>query len=685
MRITNSMHYRDVYGDQNRVGQALFDVNKQISSGQKIKYAYEDTATFIDSMRLDNEVTTLTQVKKSTESGYKFSTQTDTVLGDFSKTLDAVKVKLVSAANGSHSDTSLNAIAQELRGLQNHLSSLANTSINGQYLFSGTQTSTKPFDANGDYVGNDGDLKAFLGEGVKQKYNISGADLFFGEENNVQRKISTNVKQLNLNDLYPDVMQDGNTPRSSAVENYITPESTIRDLMGDTDADTTNDATSHFYIRGTQSDGTSIKAKISMTSNQTVGELLSSIGALFGTEQVNVALNKHGEIEIEDKLHGSSKLDFHMVGAVDFDTTGADAADVSDIDDLDSGEKDFKKIADANSSAVNPDLYVKEFMKSSLSSADATASNIEGIVYDRTLFSKEGTRLEGNVSQVLKADNTFAVDATKLSEVFSGTSSSLHVNGKHLDGTAFDIDINLGASPVTVTGDYNYTVADGQGNDTVAADMTYRQLMDVVNMAINSQTPTDNNAGYRSAVATANANSSVDLSQEGKIVFTEKTSGVTSTQAALAIYDTNSDDFTANASMATFNANNTLTIRDPKTNLFTQLDEAITAVEHRRLRADGNNAIDPRNVGIQNGIQILDDLNDHVNRMQTQAGAQSQTLDAAVTRTDMLIINTKTLRSDVLDTDIAEATLHLQQLQLNYQAMFSSISRISQLSLVNYL
>jgi flagellar hook-associated protein 3 FlgL len=679
------MHYRDVYGNQNKVGQALFDVNKQISSGQKIQYAHEDTATFIDTMRLDNEITTLTQIKKSTESGYKFSTQTDTVLGDFSKTLDAIKVKLVSAANGAHSDTSLNAIAQELRGLQNHLSSLANTSINGQFLFSGSQTSTKPFDSNGNYVGNDGDLKAFLGEGVSQKYNISGADLFFGEENNIQRKISTNVKQLSLTDLYPDVMQDVNTPRSSALENYITPESTIRDLMGDSDTDTTNDATSHFYIRGTQSDGTSFKAQISMTSDQKVDELLNSIKSLFGSEQVNVTLNEHGQIEIEDKLKGSSKLDFHMVGAIDFDTTGADAADVTDIDDLDSGEKDFKKIADANSTAVNPDLYVKEFIKSSLTSAGTAATNIEGIVYDRTRFSQEGMVLEGNVSQILKDSNTFAVDSTKLGDIFSDLSSSLHVNGKHLDGTGFDIDINLGVSPVTVSGDYTYTVADGNGNDTVAADMTYRQLMDVVNMAINQQTPADNSAGYRAAIATANANSSVNLSQEGKIVFTETTSGVTSTQAAIAIYDSNTDDFTASASMATFNTNNTLSIRDPKTNFFAQLNEAILAVEERRLRADGSNGVDPRNVGIQNGIQIIDDLNDHVSRMQTQAGAQSQSLDAASTRSEMLILNTRTLRSEVLDTDIAEATLRLQQLQLNYQAMFSSISRISQLSLVNYL
>jgi flagellar hook-associated protein 3 FlgL len=60
-------------------------------------------------------------------------------------------------------------------------------------------------------------------------------------------------------------------------------------------------------------------------------------------------------------------------------------------------------------------------------------------------------------------------------------------------------------------------------------------------------------------------------------------------------------------------------------------------------------------------------------------------LDAASQRSELLLLNTQILRSEVLDTDVAEASMRLQQLSLNYQAMYSSISRISQLSLVNYL
>ncbi len=700
MRVTNSMYYRDMYGENNKIGQALFDVNKQISSGQKIQYAYEDAVTFIDTMRLDNEVTTLTQVKASSESGYKFSTQTDTVLGDFTKTLDSIKTKLVQAATASHSVTSMQAIANDLRGLETHLKNLSNTSINGKYLFSGSQTSTKPIGSNGEYQGNNEQLTAFLGYGISQQYNISGVELFLGNENTTARKVSTNVRHLDLAALYPDVMENTDTARSASEEHYITTESTIRDLMGDIDTDTTNDSQSYFYIRATGHDGTAFKSKIAMNSDESVGDLIDQIENEFlanGNTSVDITINEYGQFEIEDKNAGSSKLDFHIVGAVDFDQTNDvngdgnnDDADVDDIDLLAQGETDFGNIADGVSTATNTSLHVREFIKSDYK--DSAGNDILGYHYDRTAFEVDGAFLKSSIAQIVKSDNSYAVDSTLLSEVASGSSldgTTLMLEGTDINGSAFTLQIDLQTAGSTFSldgGTTNYDIFNNASPRvaTPADEMTYRQLMDVVNMVVTDNLPAtvSTDTDYDAAIEASYAEGATTL-KNGKIVFEDLTA--TATQATMTLYDSNTNDFTASASTMTFNANNALTIRDPQTDFFAQLDEAISAVEEMRYRADGDNTDDPRNVGIQNGIQIIDDLNEHVARMQTKAGSQSQSLDASVTRTDMLLINTKTLRSEVLDTDIAEATLTLQQLQLNYQAMFSTISKVSKLSLVNYI
>jgi len=81
MRVTNSMYYRSVFSpNKTRISEALFDVNKQISSGLKIEYSKDDVTVFADTMRLDNEITTLKQAKISTTNALKMSTQTDKTL-----------------------------------------------------------------------------------------------------------------------------------------------------------------------------------------------------------------------------------------------------------------------------------------------------------------------------------------------------------------------------------------------------------------------------------------------------------------------------------------------------------------------------------------------------------------------------------------------------------------------------
>jgi flagellar hook-associated protein 3 FlgL len=71
--------------------------------------------------------------------------------------------------------------------------------------------------------------------------------------------------------------------------------------------------------------------------------------------------------------------------------------------------------------------------------------------------------------------------------------------------------------------------------------------------------------------------------------------------------------------------------------------------------------------------------------MHSKIGAQSNTLSMSLERTEILKISTMSLRSSVVDTDLAEASLQLAQLNTNYQAMLSTVGKISKLSLVNYL
>lgn len=669
MRITSSMYYDSIYGTNNfKLNRELFDVNKQIASGLKIQYASDDVAVFSQTMILDNELTTIKQISKSAQSGYKVSDQTDVVLNEFTASMNRMRTLLLQSANSTNSNTSLDSIAAELRGLEKNLKSLANTSINGQYLFSGSAVDTKPIGDNGEYNGNGIALNAFVGANNKQQYNITGQDLFLGEEKLVKREVISNVVQL---------------PNVSA---NLSSSNTIEDLMGVVPAGRKH----NFYLRGTKNDGTAINQRIEMDPSVQINSLLESIGTAYGNtgsiKIVNVSMNDLGQISVADKINGSSKLDFNLVGASDFG--GSDESIVNTIDELETngGSTDYNTALNSTSN-----LYIRDFNRSGLTAVSG-APTIEGLVYDRTMFKTSGNTLRSNVSQITKETNLFATPSTKLLEMASGTSldtKQLKLMGTDVLGNALNVQIDLKNSGSTFSldgGTTNYDIFDvGTPRSAVSADsMTYQQLLDVMNMVLTDNLPAGSTATqYDDAIKTADKNGDTFLSADGKLSFNDLQ--FVTTKATISLYDSNSGSFNAGeASVLTFNTNNSLTVRDPKTDFFKTVDEMIKAVENHTLYPDSS-AADQRNVGIQTAIAMMDDLQDHVFRTQSTAGAQSNTLSDSITRTSILEISTATLRSEIIDTDLAKTSLRLQQLTLNYQAMLSTVGKVSQLTLVNYL
>lgn len=701
MRISSSMYYKNLYAKNNSSIQSkLFDVNKQIASGLNIQYAKDDIRTFTETMRLDNEIEGLGQIMQSTESGYKMANQTDEVLNEFTTTMDRMRVLMVNAANGIHSDGSLDAIADELRVVEEHFKNLANTSINGQYLFSGSAVDIRPIADDGTYKGNDKAMSAFTGSKTKQQYNISGDELFLGEKYLVKRRVTTNVINKNLVQDYPV----GLTEKTEG--DHITPENTIRQLMGDTDAANANPK-HHFYIRGVKSDGTAFNQEILMSDTDTVQDLMDQIGNAYGNTNalkvVDVTMNLNGEFVIEDKVKGSSKLEFHMVGATDFDEAGPDFADINDavyganagrIDNLDGGENLFNNFVIG---ATPPGLFVKEFVKSDYTSASATIVNNDSLLYDRTYFEKDSTTIKGSIPQVVRDGNAFATESTKLSEVADltqGTAGTLdgtqlRMVGRDVTGAAIDVQIDLNSAGSTFSldgGATNYEIFD-MGNPRAAVDadeMTYQQLLDVINMATSGQLPATTNVDtdYDAAVESANLVSDIHIGYDGKITYQQL--NVSDTLTEISLFDNNSGDFSADSSVMSFNANNSIEVRDPKTDFFKVIDTMITAVEDHKVYADASSG-HTRSVGIEDAIAMIDDLQDHVLRSHAKVGAQVNALNSSLNRSSVLEISAITLRSGIIDTDAAEAHLTLSQLTLNYEAMLSTVGKVSKLNLVNYL
>lgn len=314
MRVSTSAVYTNFIYNQQKSLTNLLKVNNQISSGVKINFGHEDTTIYQDTLRLINEREQLVQISDSVKKARTYSDNTDVALQQIKRSLDTFKVKLVQAANDVHSVTSYKALANDLESLMFNIRDVANTSINGNFLFSGTNMKQQPFDKDGNYLGNNQSIYAQAGDRLEIPYNTDGYTLMHGMDITYSKRVTTNMPLWNQTILHHRVM-DKEDPYGVDTQKPIMGTDTIRDLIGQPD----DSVPTYFYLRGKRPDGEAFKARIEMTNGATVYDLMDKIGREMGNtnifKAVDVTLSHFGHIEIKDVKSGRMLTDFHMVAS----------------------------------------------------------------------------------------------------------------------------------------------------------------------------------------------------------------------------------------------------------------------------------------------------------------------------------------------------------------------------------
>ncbi|MFL1971476.1 flagellar hook-associated protein FlgL [Helicobacter pylori] len=330
--------------------------------------------------------------------------------------------------------------------------------------------------------------------------------------------------------------------------------------------------------------------------------------------------------------------------------------------------------------------------------------------YQKTYFNKEGAKLESNVAQI--AQNGAANGSTKLSEAAKGSLENSVFNMKlnDVNGLFLEAQINLdnnGAFLSLPNGIkiplYDPTTADIQASKP--NEVTYRQLMDAMSIVLNysntdptiyqqiSDNPTSKESKERfiELLKQAKDNLSINLNEEGKVIIQDNMHSNTKMQFML--FDKDANDFSQNALHSDkpslkLNANNALIIDKPSVNFFDQLENIITSVRKGIYRPDAlgdTYSSDMRNLGIQNGITLIDHLSDHIEKMIAKNGAHGKAFENIIRRNEVLKTQVQSIRGETTGTDMAETYNKFSNLTNNYNAVLASTNKINNLSLTKYL
>ena len=166
-------------------------LSSQLSSGARLSSLSQDPAASGQNVLLLNQIQ---QDDSFTQSSTLVTGQlqvADSALGSVVSQLTQAISLATSANNGTMSSSNVKSIASQISGILGEVTTLANTSYQGQYIFAGSQASTAPFSTSNattpavtTYSGDEDINYLQMPNGQKIQLNVPGDQIFMGSGSN---------------------------------------------------------------------------------------------------------------------------------------------------------------------------------------------------------------------------------------------------------------------------------------------------------------------------------------------------------------------------------------------------------------------------------------------------------------------------------------------------------------------
>ena len=178
MRVTNGIQYREFLDSLDRVRQRLIRGQISLATTRRINKPSDDPAGAGEALGLRQGLARLDRYASNGGSAKTVVVATDSALSSLTDLLTSAREKAVQGASDTYDQVNKNQIADEIDALRQQVFSVARTKFEGRYLFGGTETRTDPFDAAGNYLGNNSGIQIETADGETTTLNVPGSSVF---------------------------------------------------------------------------------------------------------------------------------------------------------------------------------------------------------------------------------------------------------------------------------------------------------------------------------------------------------------------------------------------------------------------------------------------------------------------------------------------------------------------------
>lgn len=178
MRVTQGMIQQNSLRYIGSSYSKLDKLQSQISSGKKISKASDDPVVAMKSLKYNNQLSQVQQYQSNASQAFTWLENTETNITEGIDILSKVRELAVQAQSDTNGEAERQAIGVEVKQLKEQLLNIANTQVNGRYIFNGTNSDKPPVTDNGDGT-----------------YTISDtADVVVNISNNMTLKVNSDPK-----------------------------------------------------------------------------------------------------------------------------------------------------------------------------------------------------------------------------------------------------------------------------------------------------------------------------------------------------------------------------------------------------------------------------------------------------------------------------------------------------------
>ncbi|MCC2251046.1 flagellar hook-associated protein FlgL [Virgibacillus sp. AGTR] len=193
MRITQSMLSNNMLRNLSNSYTKLDQYMDQVSTGKKINRPSDNPVIAMKGINFRSQVNEAEQYMRNTGEVHNWMDNSDAALDKATQTMQKLRELAVQASTGTYDEEERENIKKEAEQLKEHLINIANTQVNGKYIFNGTNTTEPPYDATNGFNANTDPIKIPVAAGTELQANVNGEEVFGNE---LFDKIDTFIENL---------------------------------------------------------------------------------------------------------------------------------------------------------------------------------------------------------------------------------------------------------------------------------------------------------------------------------------------------------------------------------------------------------------------------------------------------------------------------------------------------------